>query len=252
MILNKVNKILLSILTLALVSTAVRANANQKWAGMHFQGIDYLNKLVVRAVEYVGECEGYEQEQVHKYTFKSHVEPAPGLEVLIENVTPGARTDKKKPYTVRKYNTAVGAEFAETKIHDHGKHGRKHLTLVPSSKNEFTYKIFSGDFDKKSRTVTGLVDEGTFYIELTKQTQTKQRDIQWQVKNYCKAHPTYTNDYGQVVEDTSRCDKENRYEMKYGYCDGSKVVAYDRQENKTGDVWADTVQEVLPGIIDLF
>ena len=194
--LNSVNKTLLTLLVIASASLGGRTFAQQKWAGMQFQGQDFLNKMVVAVTKYVGECPGSKFDQVAKYTFRSHVEPAPGLEVLIENISPGARTDKKKPYTVRRYDTAQGAEFAEVKIHDHGKHGKKHLTVLPG-KNTFEWKIFEGDFDKKSRTVTGLVDSGKFYIEMENDVRTVQRDIEYSITNYCKQYhprkPTLTD-----------------------------------------------------------
>jgi hypothetical protein len=90
----------LVVFSLAFSVLPALANAPNAEVGFEFEGFQTLNSATVVSTEYTGECPGSQRETVKARFLSSTTPPAPGLRVIIRNVSRGFGGDSA-PNTVR-------------------------------------------------------------------------------------------------------------------------------------------------------
>ncbi|KAM3095311.1 hypothetical protein ACKFKF_25305 [Phormidesmis sp. 146-12] len=163
--------------------TANSINAQPTQTGLKFRDSPALNvgvlySLRVTATYQVdsGQCHGpvylskpqtytrnYTDEPASRAVFISKTMPAPGLRVVIRNITPGI-DQNPSPYTDREYDKAPTSEGF--KVNVGVAHSGRYLA-VREGKNDFSYEI---------KRANSVIESGSFTATIQRQTKAITRD----------------------------------------------------------------------------
>ncbi len=122
--------------------------------------------------KYTGQCSGRsEPEAVAKFYSKTR-KPAPGLRVIVRNLTFGFAGDTR-PNTDREYYNGDISEGFLIKYGDH--HSGRYLAVQPGN-NEFDYVIKSGQ---------NILESGKFSVKFDRKITTEYRHSTPVVESYC-------------------------------------------------------------------
>lgn len=194
-------------LALPLLSSAIVLDAAQaqpraaEQPGIEFEGFQELNRAEVVSTEYTGECPGDDAGLVKARFASPTTPPAPGLRVVVRNVTRGMGGDRE-PYTDREYNKGRLSEgFIVVPA---TRHNGKYLAVL-EGENDFEYAIRQGDRIVESGNFTATIDRNTrtvrrrakvFYEDYcvkknTSVSDCRERDLRTRVVRRCPGDPGY-------------------------------------------------------------
>jgi hypothetical protein len=168
-------------------SAATMAQAGLEFTGSSTQNVGVIPVKVVITKEPMGVCNSSEfiqtrflsdisgtsnpsfvtntstEEGIITAEFVSNItQPAPGLRVIVRNLTPGMEGE---PHSDREYHNGAKSEPLQVRF---GKqHDRKYLA-VAEGKNTFAYDIKHGD---------AVVESGSFTAEITRRTNTTTQKV---------------------------------------------------------------------------
>jgi hypothetical protein len=140
--------------------------------GIEFEGFRELNTARVIATEFVGECPGNAIRPLNARFISSTTPPAPGLRVVVRNITRGMGGDIA-PYTDREYNDGQRSEG---------------FIVLPSTRHNGRYlAVLEGinDFEYQIKRNGAIIESGTFSVEIEQRTRTIARDAQIVYEEYC-------------------------------------------------------------------
>jgi hypothetical protein len=121
---------------------------------------------------YSGQCSGSDAPEGAARFFSKTRKPAPGLRVIVRNITFGFSGDQK-PHTDREYFHGDISEGFLVKFGDY--HNGQYLAVQPGT-NQFDYVIKSGQI---------VLESGKFSMNIAKKIITEQRDAYPTSESYC-------------------------------------------------------------------
>lgn len=141
-----------------------------------------------------------EEASEHATFISSNMPPAPGLRVVIRNVTP--RIDQNpSPYTDREYDKPPTSEGFKVSLGTN--HSGRFLAVQPGE-NHFSYEIKRGNT---------IIESGTFTARIDHQTQSRQRYQSiggGKTAMECELEYNQQREYDRLMEDNWQKDKPRR------------------------------------------
>jgi len=158
-----------------------------------------LNRGIINATEFVGECPGYIASSLSAYFRDPDVPTKRKRHVRVYNETIGS-------YDTEDYNDGLTSDRIRIRI---GNRHRSGPLTVKSGTNAFSYVIYDGRYGKKSMETLA---EGSFEALIEYNLKEEQRDIVWDSapRMVCAdlnkefISPTYTGDCERYKDHTPR------------------------------------------------